>query len=217
MSELIGPNIKAVIFDWDDTLVGTIANKWAQHKHIARTYYNRNLLDEDLRQHWGKPLSQLVRLLYETDDVEQAISYIHSVNKGFPKMLFDHSVGVVERLRSTGRLVGLVTAHRREGIAYDFTSLGIPSVLFDYIQTEDDTEFHKPNPKVFDPTIAWLGRHSVFPYDAVYIGDGLHDREAAIGAGMHFIGVETGLVSVEQFQEAGSLAIRSLVELVPTK
>lgn len=36
-------NIKAVFFDHDDTLVGTIEAKWAHHKYVARTWYGKEL------------------------------------------------------------------------------------------------------------------------------------------------------------------------------
>lgn len=214
MKELIGPGIKAVIFDWDDTLVGTIEGKWAQHKHVAKTFYNRELTDEDLSRYWGKPLTKLVRLLYANDNIEEVMNHLISVDKDFPKVLFDHTLGVVERLRANGRLVALVTAHNSFGLNQDFDDLGIPLGMFDYIQTEDDTSFHKPDPRVFESTIDWLKRKSILPDEAMYIGDGLHDREAAVGASMQFIGVATGLVSVDQFENVGSLAVKSLEDLL---
>ncbi len=57
------PEIKAILFDHDDTLVQTIKSKWAQHKYIAKTFYHKNLKDEELRLHWGKPFTELVELL----------------------------------------------------------------------------------------------------------------------------------------------------------
>ncbi len=53
MDRLIGRHIKAVLFDHDDTLVAT----------------------DERREHWGKPLEQLVGLLYDTADIEQAMAY----------------------------------------------------------------------------------------------------------------------------------------------
>jgi len=215
MSELIDDEVKAVFFDWDDTLVGTIENKWRQHIHVAREFYGRDIDEKELREHWGKPLSELIKALYETEDVEEAIRRTHLVHQDFPKILFDHTLGVVERIRGSGRPVGLVTAHRREGLQYDFDQLGVPSALFDYIQTEDDTPYHKPDPRVFEPTLIWLARNAIAPGEAVYVGDSFTDRDAAVGAGMQFIGVETGLVTAETFQRSGAVAIRSLVELLP--
>ena len=67
--------IKAILFDHDDTLVATIQAKWAQHKFIAKTFYGKDLQDDEIRLHWGKPYSVLIRLLYNTDDVDSTVSY----------------------------------------------------------------------------------------------------------------------------------------------
>lgn len=40
-----------------------------------------------------------------------------------------------------------------------------------------------------------------------HIGDGLHDRVASIGAGLNFIGVETGLVNADQFSDIGAISV----------
>jgi phosphoglycolate phosphatase len=50
----VAPGTRAVVFDHDDTLVATIEAKWAQHKHVARTWYGKALSDEELREHWGQ-------------------------------------------------------------------------------------------------------------------------------------------------------------------
>lgn len=212
---MLDKKVKAVLFDWDDTLVRTIEVKWAEHKHVARTWYNREILDEDLRRHWGKPLHTLVELLYETDDIDGIIDRLLAVSKDFPKVLFEDTLGVIEHLRASGKFVGLVTAHSQRGIDDDFETLGIPETLFDYIQTADDTMFHKPDPKVFEPTIVWLAGHGISPKQTAYIGDGLQDMKAGLGVRFQFIGVETGLITGSEFRAAGASTIKSLQELLP--
>lgn len=162
---------------------------------------------------WGKPLLTLVGLLYETDDIDTATERIHQVHRNFPKRLFDETLGVLERFRQAGKLVGIITAHRTLGFEDDIEMLGVPRALFDYVQTSDDTVYHKPDPRVFDPTKDWLEGHGIDPKQAVYVGDGQLDMEAALGAGFNFIGIETGLVSKRQFREMGAVAISNLAEL----
>lgn len=58
MNPRIADHIKVVLFDHDDTLVGTISTKWAEHKFIAKKYYQKELTDDEIRLHWGKPLAQ---------------------------------------------------------------------------------------------------------------------------------------------------------------
>ena len=44
----------------------------------------------------------------------------------------------------------------------------------------------------------------------MYIGDGLHDMRAATGAGFNFLGVETGLVTAEEFLAEDAKSITSI-------
>jgi HAD superfamily hydrolase (TIGR01549 family) len=203
-----------VLFDHDDTLVNTLKVKWAQHKYIARTFYGKELQDDELRLHWGKPLTVLIRLLYETDHVDMAMSYNIATRKKFPKVLFKDTIETLNTLRNSGKKLGLVTATTRSSLEYDFKTLKIPDNLFDYIQTEDDTIFHKPNPHVFDPALAWMRQQGIQPHEALYLGDHLNDMIAARGAEMKFIGVGTGLISVKEFKEYQAKGVNQLADLI---
>ena len=213
MSAHIGENIKAVLFDYDDTLVGTVGRKFAQYKHVAKKYYNKDLTEDEVKQHWGKPLGELLRLLYGTDDVEQAIAINTAHDKYFPTELFVASISTLKRVKSAGKLIGIITATSRFNIERDLATHQIPHSLLDYTQTADDTTFHKPDPRVFEPAIVWLASQEVLPNEVIYIGDGLHDMKAALGAGFNFLGVETGLVTAEQFAGNGATSIPKIADL----
>lgn len=213
MSQYIGNNIKAVLFDHDDTLVGTISAKWAQHKHVARKYYGKELTDDEIELHWGKPLQELVCLLYGTDDVDQAMANNTACHQNFPKELFTASIPTLQHLKATGKLVGIITATSRFSFEHDLTTHAIPQDVLDYTQTADDTSHHKPDPRVFEPALAWLEAQRISPEEVFYIGDGLHDMKAALGAGFNFLGVETGLVTAEQFTENNAISIPTIADL----
>lgn len=215
MSEHIGENIKAVLFDHDDTLVGTIGTKWAQHKHVARKHYGKELTDDEIKLHWGKPLRELVCLLYGTDDVEQAMANNTACHEDFPKELFVASIPTLRHLKAAGKLVGIITATSRFSFEHDLTTHEIPQEVLDYTQTADDTPFHKPDPRVFEPALTWLEAQVVRPEEVYYIGDGLHDMKAALGAGFNFLGVETVLVTAEQFAENNVISIPTIADLAP--
>lgn len=213
MSEHIGDQIKAVLFDHDDTLVGTFNPKSAHHKYVARTYYDKELSDEEIRQHWGKPLRELVGILYGTDDIEQAMANNTACHENFPKELFVASIPTLRRIKAAGKLIGIITATSRFSFEHDLTLHNVPRELLDYTQASDDTPFHKPDPRVFEPALAWLADQKITPHEVVYVGDGLHDMKAALGAGFSFVAVETGLVTAEQFKEAGIVSIPSVAGL----
>jgi phosphoglycolate phosphatase len=201
--------IKAVIFDHDDTLVGTIGSKFAEHKFIAKEYYGKDLSDEDIKKHWGKPLHEMICLLYETDDVDQAMAYNVKHHNEYPKPIFPETVAALKRIKAQGKLTGVVTATSRYSFNHDIHNHKIADLL-DFTQTADDTEYHKPDKRVFDPLIKWLKDRSVKPNETLYVGDAFRDAEAAIGAGFNFLGVETGLVTAEQFTAEGYKSIPNL-------
>lgn len=214
MSERITPP-KAIFFDHDDTLVGTIEAKFRQHKHVARTWYNKELTDEEISLHWGKPLRHLFQILYEDNDLDMILSRVQQVHRQFPKILFESTLPTLRTLHDNGTRLGLVTATSRYSLEEDFKNLAIPEDLFDFIQTEEDSEHHKPDPRVFSSALKWLDEKQILPEEVTYIGDGLHDAKAALGAGFQFIGVETGLVTPEQFREANVTSIMDLSALLP--
>lgn len=207
MSEHISNDIRAVFFDHDDTLFGTMKAKWTQHKFIAREYYNKDLTDAEIMEHWGKPLSTLACLLYGTTDKAEARDHLASCHKEYPKELFDSTIPTLRHLKAAGKMVGIITATSRFSFEHDLELHGIPPELIDYTQTEEDTPFHKPDERVFDPALAWLQEQDVQPEEVLYVGDGLHDMKAALGAGFNFLGVETGLVTADQFKDAGAHSI----------
>lgn len=206
--------IKIVLFDHDDTLVGTIKAKWAQHKFIAERFYGKKLKDEELHMHWGKPLTVLISKLYETDHIDMAMSYNIATRSQFPKQLFPGTVDTLKSLRKAGKKLGLVTATTLSSLNHDFGTLGISKQLFDYIQTEDDTEFHKPDPRVFEPAKIWLKEQNIKEHEVLYVGDHLKDLQAARGSQFHFIGVETGLISREEFAKHESQSVKKLSDLL---
>lgn len=214
MSGLIADHIKVVVFDHDDTLVGTIGPKRQQHKYIAKKHYNKDLTDAEIKMHWGKPFVEMMCLIYGTDDGGQALAYNTACHEDFPKELFAGTVDVLKHMKSKGLMVGVVTATIRFSFEHDLTLHKIPMSLIDYTQTSEDTSFHKPDPKVFEPLQAWLRARSISPNEVLYIGDGLHDMKAALGAGFNFLGVETGLVTSEQFTSAGAKSIPNVAQLL---
>jgi phosphoglycolate phosphatase-like HAD superfamily hydrolase len=213
----ISDSTKVVLFDHDDTLVRTIKVKWAQHKYIAQTFYDKKLSNEELRLHWGKPLTLLMKLLYETDNIDMAMSYNIATRDRFPKLLCRNTIKTLKALRESGKKVGLVSSTTRWSLNHDFATLNIPGQLFDYVQTEEDTPFHKPNPCVFDPVMQWIKREKIQPYEVLYVGDHFNDMVAAQKAGFDFIGVGTGLVSVQEFKQFHVNAVPQLLHLLERK
>ena len=113
--------------------------------------------------------------------------------------------------------IGLVTATTLSNLENDFTTLHISKQLFDYIQTEEDTIYHKPDSRVFEPALKWLAQEGISPNEILYVGDSLNDMKAALGAGLQFLGVHTGLTSQADFRQHqvhGMQRLRELTQLL---
>ncbi len=213
MTKILDPSIKVVLFDHDDTLVGTIGPKWQQHKYVAKTHYGIDLTDDEIKKHWGKPFMEMICLLYGTNDAEQALAHNTASHENYPKELFTATIPTLKRIKNTGRLVGVITATIRFSFEHDLDLHKVPRGLLDYTQTADDTQYHKPDPRVFEPALAWLKNQNIKPKAVLYVGDGLHDMHAAVGAGFNFTGVETGLVDTTSFADANVRSIPHIGEL----
>jgi HAD superfamily hydrolase (TIGR01549 family) len=197
--------IKAVIFDLDDTLVKTHVVKWAQHKAVARDTYGRELTDEKLREHWGKPFNALVAALHDNVDTLENMLAAYAANAHlFPKELHDATTDTIHVLLERGIKLGIVTATNKVFLLRDLKQLNIPSEEFFFLQAADETDFHKPDPRVFDQILGKLEREGISKDETMYVGDAVNDWYAARDAGMHFVGVTTGLHSAEEFSAAGA-------------
>ncbi len=210
----VAEHIKAVFFDHDDTLVNTIEPIWKLHKHVAREHYGRNLTDKELGEHWGKPLRQMICLLYGTDDPETAITHIARYHQTYLKEFFDTTIPVLARLHKEKKLIGVVTATSKQYLENDLDRHKGAREFIDYTQAEDDTQFYKPDPRVFKPALKWLAARNVKPKEVLYIGDSFLDAQAALKAGFNFLGVETGLVTHDQFEKEGVASIPDLSNLL---
>lgn len=153
-------------------------------------------------------------MLYRTDNAEEALANNASCHEDFPKVLFKDTIPVMEYIHARGKLIGILTATSRFNFEHDLTLHRIPRRLIDYTQTAEDTPFHKPDPRVFEPALKWLVEQRVIPNEVLYVGDGLHDMRSARGAGLNFIGVETGLVTADQFSEQGAMSLPSIADLI---
>src|SRR3990167_10932632 len=106
---------KAVIFDYDDTLVETRAIKWAHHRAVAKEFYHIDLSDEVLLKHWGKPLYVLIAELYQySDTLENMIKANLSIRDKFLKKVYTGSVKAITELVDRGVKVGILSATTNE-------------------------------------------------------------------------------------------------------
>ena len=204
---------KAVIFDFDDTLVESRPLKWAQHKAVAKKFYNIDLTDEELRSYWGKPFHLAVMELYKNvDTFENIHKAVISEKENFLKGEYIGAVALLNELISLGVCVGIVSATMRLHIFEELKRLNFPIDGIQVVQGSDETVFHKPDGQVFAPILEKLAEKGIEKKDIVYVGDSMDDFRAAKSAGIHFVAVTTGLYSREEFKSNGATAIAKNIQ-----
>ena len=216
---LIPAAIEAVVLDWDDTVVGSIEAKLRQHVFVAKKHFGIILNTDEMKNDWGRPLHQLIEKWYQVPPGDDAhyqlvLNTVLSYSSQFLKQPLPGALEVLHAFKSEGYPLGVVTGSPRNDVYHDFSVTGIPLEHFDYFLTSDDSTFHKPDPRVFDPTNRWLESISVQPQNVLYMGDSLRDFYAANGAEYKFLGVETAVDDMPSFYAAGALSIRAIGDLL---
>jgi phosphoglycolate phosphatase-like HAD superfamily hydrolase len=207
------PEIQAVLFDLDDTLLKTAQIKWAHHKAVA-AHYGVALTDETLARYWGMPFDQMIGFLYNhADTVDNMRAANRALEPQFPKEIHDDTLAVLGTMALHGIVAGVVTSTNTEFAVADLRRLHVPEEAFLFVQGAEATPHHKPDGRVFDPALAHLAALGICRSGVLYVGDALMDHGAAVNAGIQFVGVATGFVSIEQFQAGGGQAIARLGEL----
>lgn len=209
--------IKVLLSDFDDTLVNTIAPKWAQHK-LAAEKYGVVLSNEKITQHWGEPLPMLVKNLYgltESNQVDEALQYYLSLSANYPKEQNPEALLLFEQMQQIGVMTGIVTATLKTNLLSDLEILGFDIPGFDYFQGAEDTTFHKPDPRVFEPAVYYFQELGLTDVSQIlYIGDSLRDYYAARDAGLRFIGIPNGVIEFpEDFARVGAEWVNNISEV----
>jgi len=211
---LISP-YKAILFDFDETLVEAMNAKWKQHKAAAKQFYNHELTEETIRAYWGMPFEPMIQLFYaHKDTVENMKDNYHSLDDQYPKYPFADTIPVLTYLQSHSYWTGIITSMTKESIIKDMKECAMPYEKLNFIQGSMDSPFHKPDPRVFDTALSMLKKEHILPSQIVYVGDDLRDMKAAKGAGIDFIALPNGLTSKEEFLTHKTHCINSLSDLI---
>lgn len=196
----------AVIFDLDDTLTCTWRTKWDQLKTIGDEVYDITLTDEEIAAHFDKPLEVKLRTLYQDDQTpfKDLVGLLDRYNDQFPRTLLPDSLPTLSRLAQAGILTGIVTGGHTPFVERDLERLEFPTLPLGYY-CYNTPQLRKPQPQVFDEIFHAARVQGLEDKTRMmYVGDSLDDYYAATAADLDFIGVATGRVAPEVFQDAGA-------------
>ncbi len=211
-----------VIFDWDGTLLNSLA-KIASCMQLASQDAGLELLEqEQIKGIIGLGLREAVTTLYPDADEEslQLLSerYSHHfvIKDQQPCDFYPGAQDTLEALKSAGHYIAVATGKSRRGLNRVLGNLGLEE-YFHATRCADETS-SKPDPLMLSELLEEL---DVPVTEAVMIGDTEFDLAMAATLGMRRIGVSYGAHSPQrlanQHPEAIVDNLEELLELLPQR
>lgn len=196
--EIIDSKIKAVLFDFDGTIMDTnqiIINSW---QHTFRELLGEEQPLSRILNTFGEPLEISMKKEFPDIPVEKSVN----IYRDYHRERFVDSIEIfpgiqdlIEKLGGLGYKLAVVTSRLPGSTMQGLEKYGLER-WFDEVITCNDTIKHKPDP---EPVQLALDRLEVSAAEAVLIGDSIFDISSAKGAGVKSILV--GWTAAEKHQK----------------
>lgn len=180
--------LRAVLFDWDGTLVDSAEASYRCYERLFTEYgiaFDRARFESTYSPNWHRTYEALglPRERWSEADARWLGHYTREQT-----LLLDGAREGLGRLRAAGLAVALVTSGDRVRVTAELDRLGVRA-LFDALTCADDTARRKPHP---DPLLLGLRHLGVAASEAAYVGDSPEDVEMARAAEVYAVGVPGG-------------------------
>jgi HAD superfamily hydrolase (TIGR01549 family) len=190
--------LRAVLFDWDGTLVDSAAKSYRcyvrafaaygieyDHATFERTYspdWYRTYEDVGLpREAWAEADARWLEC-YETE----------------PSELLPGARATLERLSGRGLVQGLVSSGDPVRVRREIADFGL-APFFSTVVCGGETRERKPHP---EPLLVALERLGIEPHHSAYVGDSPEDVMMARAAGAFAVGIPGGFPNVAALERS---------------
>jgi len=203
--------LRAVLFDWDGTLVDSAAASLRSYVSLFASYgiaYGVDEFERTYSPNWHRTYEMigLPREKWDEADERWLTTYADEANALLPG-----TEDALTRLQAAGLAQGLVSSGSRPRVERDVARLGVER-FFRVVICGGDTPNRKPHP---EPLQVALGRLGVEPGGAAYLGDSPEDVEMARAAGVFAIGIPGAFPNRRALEaSAPDLFVASLDEFV---
>ncbi len=182
---MIQPNVRAVLFDWDGTLVDSAEPTYRVYVRLFADYgiaFDRHVFARTYSPAWHETYRELgiPEDAWPVAD-ERWMAYFAEETTN----LISGAVETLETLGSRGIVRGIVTSGTRKRILRELADFGVEH-HFAHVVCGDDGHRRKPHP---DALSVCLERLAVAPDEAAYIGDSAEDVMMARAAGVFSVGI----------------------------
>ncbi|MEZ5527781.1 MAG: HAD-IA family hydrolase [Gammaproteobacteria bacterium] len=206
-------NIKAVIFDWDGTVVDSVEHITNSLHQAAAELGFPTLEKAAYRDIIGLGMVDALRRLYpglqapDIETIRQAYSRHFFARETTAQQIFTGMSELINSLGERGIGRAVATGKSRRGLDAALHSSGLQA-HFDVTRCADETR-SKPDPLMLKEILAHF---DIDVRDAVMIGDTTYDLEMAERIGMPSIGVRWGVHDDDALAQHSPLALVSTVD-----
>lgn len=205
--------IKAVLFDFDGTLIDTNKLILETFKYTLKKHLNICPDDSELVQYFGEPLATTLKR-YDEKNYEALLETYHGYNKLMHDKLVEKIDGAEETLRALkdmGMRVGVVTSKRKVVLELGMKLVGLNNIM-DVIITPEDTKKHKPDGEPIEKACEKLG---ISTSEVIYVGDSHYDIQCGKNAGSSTCLVKYTALPLEKLYTYNpEYAVDNLIELL---
>jgi HAD superfamily hydrolase (TIGR01509 family) len=180
--------VRAVLFDWDGTLVDSAEASYRCYERLFTQYgitFDRDCFERTYSPNWHRTYEALglARECWEEADERWLTHYAAETTRLLPQ-----ARETLHRLRDAGLVLAIVSSGDRRRVTAELARLEV-AALFDTVVCSGDTAGRKPAP---DPLLLGLDRLRVRAAAAAYVGDSPEDVEMARAADVYAVGVPGG-------------------------
>jgi phosphoglycolate phosphatase len=196
-----------VIFDWDGTLMDSIAKIVTSLQSTAQELSIPIPTEAAVRDIIGLSMQQVLPVLFAGhqsvfDDILTGYKKHYLALEAVPSPLFYGVEGLLKQLTESGVTLAIATGKGRGGLERVLGVTGIGH-YFAASRTADDA-MSKPHPQML---LSILDEVDVPAHRAVMIGDSVLDLTMANNAGMHCLGVSYGAHNEEKLLSQSPKAV----------
>ncbi len=190
---------RAVLFDWDGTLVDSAAKSYRCYVHVFAAYgidYDRDTFARTYSPDWYRTYEDigLPREAWSEADARWLECYETQASQLLPG-----AREALERLAARGVVQGLVSSGDPGRVRREIVTLGLAS-FFATVVCGGETERRKPDPQ---PLLVALARLGVAPPESAYVGDSPEDVMMARAAGAFAVGIPGGFPNRHALEASG--------------
>lgn len=195
--------VKSVILDFDGVIVDTLDHCIQEIRQIVGSYGCTMPSRQELLGIWGMIFEDYLAEFFPGISLEMYLRRRMELglDKHIPPLV-EGSKDAIKEL-SAGFELAIISNREKQTLHEIIGHHELEDIYFSYIQSCTDSEYHKPDPRVFDGYFN-NGHGEAGKDGAVYVGDLISDYRAAKNAGLQFVGVLSGGITKEaDFLQAG--------------